>query len=274
MNKKLLLLFLIAINHLIGQEKSEIKISPPISTDRPDNSDSPYTIEKENFQFETGISYSSGNSNGLSVKTLTLNTGLFRFGVFDDFELRLGYDLINEKNNLKYSIPNDFKSFNTSYTSKGLNPLLLGFKFLIQNGNEKKPAIGFVSNLYLPFSASKDLKPKSTAADFKFALSHSLSETQNLSYNFGVQWGKNEYILDYLYSIVYGTSIKDKLGLFFELYGDISEKGYSNNYWDSGITYLVNNNFQLDASIGSGIASDQVIYLSFGFSQRFIPKKP
>ena len=58
-----------------------------------------------------------------------------------------------------------------------------------------------------------------------------------------------------------------------EVYGYIPEKSNSNNYWDSGITYLINNNSQIDMSIGSGIESDQLIYLNFGFSQRFGIKK-
>ena len=273
MKKKIFLIILLIFTNTLSQENTNKKTLPPISTDRPDNSDSPYTISKNTFQFETGVNYVSENPLGLSIKTLTINTGLFRYGFLDNLELRIGYDFIDEKKNYSYSSTNDYKTFKISESSNGLNPLLLGFKFLIQNESKGNPGIGFVSNLYLPFSASKDLKPKNTGADFKFALSHSLNKTHNISYNIGVQWGNTEYFLDYIYSLVYGISIKDRLGLFFEVYGYIPEKSNSNNYWDSGITYLINNNSQIDMSIGSGIESDQLIYLNFGFSQRFGIKK-
>mgnify|MGYP001164299383 FL=1 len=273
MKKKIFLIILLIFTNTLSQENTNKKTLPPISTDRPDNSDSPYTISKNTFQFETGVNYVSENPLGLSIKTLTINTGLFRYGFLDNLELRIGYDFIDEKKNYSYSSTNDYKTFKISESSNGLNPLLLGFKFLIQNESKGNPGIGFVSNLYLPFSTSKDLKPKNTGADFKFALSHSLNKTHNISYNIGVQWGNTEYFLDYIYSLVYGISIKDRLGLFFEVYGYIPEKSNSNNYWDSGITYLINNNSQIDMSIGSGIESDQLIYLNFGFSQRFGIKK-
>ena len=87
MKKKIFLIILLIFTNTLSQENTNKKTLPPISTDRPDNSDSPYTISKNTFQFETGVNYVSENPLGLSIKTLTINTGLFRYGFLDNLEL-------------------------------------------------------------------------------------------------------------------------------------------------------------------------------------------
>ena len=67
MKKKLFLIILLIFTNTFSQEDTNKKRLPPISTDRPDNSDSPYTISKNTFQFETGVNYVSENPLGLSI---------------------------------------------------------------------------------------------------------------------------------------------------------------------------------------------------------------
>jgi hypothetical protein len=68
--------------------------------------------------------------------------------------------------------------------------------------------------------------------------------------------------------LAYGYAITDAFGFYLELYGELPEDSGPNHLWDAGITYLVNDNLQLDATIGSGIRSDQEILLSAGLSYR------
>ena len=61
----------------------------------------------------------------------------------------------------------------------------------------------------------------------------------------------------------YGKSL-GSFGVFFEVFGDESSNN-SNLNFDSGITYLIDNNKQLDLSIGRGLNND-MFYISAGFS--------
>ena len=72
-----------------------------------------------------------------------------------------------------------------------------------------------------------------------------------------------------VYTIAYGYSISDKVGTFLEIYGDLPENSHFNHFWDAGFTYLIDNNFQLDISGGTGISQNiQDIYISAGISFR------
>ena len=61
----------------------------------------------------------------------------------------------------------------------------------------------------------------------------------------------------------YGKSL-GSFGVFFEVFGDESSNN-SNLNFDSGITYLIDNDKQLDLSIGRGLNND-MFYISAGFS--------
>jgi len=75
----------------------------------------------------------------------------------------------------------------------------------------------------------------------------------------------------YVYTFLYGISVSESIGVYAELYGDLPENNGANHFWNSGITDLIQNNIQLDASIGQGITTAQDILVSAGASFR-LPK--
>jgi len=82
--------------------------------------------------------------------------------------------------------------------------------------------------------------------------------------------------LEYIYTIAYGYSFTEKWGAYAELYGAFPEDTQAYHLWDAGITYLVNNNLQLDATIGTGFngtAANQNLLVSAGFSYRILKNK-
>ncbi|WAC01178.1 transporter [Lacinutrix neustonica] len=46
------------------------------------------------------------------------------------------------------------------------------------------------------------------------------------------------------------------------------ENNKANHLWDAGITYLISNNIQLDATVGTSITTGQDILISTGVSFR------
>ena len=227
-------------------------------TDRPDQTESPNVVPKGFFQVETGAFFESFDKNNIKTENYTFNTTLVRFGLLDNLELRLGWDFTETSTKV-----NGNKLDNVA---SGLNPLLLGFKTGIAKENGAFPEIGFLGHLYLPFTASKDYKPETTGVDFRLAFAHTLSDTSSLSYNVGAAWGDDSSEASYVYTIAYGQGITEKLSAYAELYGDMPENNSSNHYWDAGLTYLLSDNVQLDATVGTSITEGQDVLLSAGVS--------
>lgn len=253
--KKYVLIFTLIASSAFSfaQKANEIE---PLITDRPDQTESPNAMPKGFLQVETGAYYESFKDNNIKTEDFTFNTTLVRYGLLDNLELRLGWDFVEGKTKVNGNA--------LANVSSGFNPLLLGVKTSIAKENGYFPEIGLLGHIYLPFSASTDYKPKTTGVDFRFAFAHTISENSSLSYNLGAAWGNDSPEAAYVYTMAFGQNITDNLGAYAELYGDIPENSKANHFWDAGLTYLINNNLQLDATVGSSITKGQDILLSAG----------
>ncbi|WP_091422162.1 transporter [Formosa sp. Hel1_31_208] len=238
--------------------------SEPLVTDRPDATESPTTIVPGFIQVETGGAYESFKDNIIKFETYTYNTTLVRLGLLDNLELRLGWNFTEGRNSINSNLWSDVTS--------GFSPLLLGTKIAVTEEKGWRPQIGVLGHVYLPFTAGEDYKPETTGVDFIFAFAHTLSERSSLGYNLGARWQDDSPEASYIYSMSYGYSLTDTLGTYIEIYGNVPENSKANHLWDAGLTYLISNNVQLDATVGSGITADQDLLLSAGVSFR-LPTK-
>ncbi|WP_299337850.1 transporter [uncultured Psychroserpens sp.] len=238
--------------------------SEPLVTDRPDATESPTTITPGFVQVETGAFYESFEDNSIKFETYTYNTTLVRLGLLDNLEFRVGWDFVEGRTSVNGNRLNDVAS--------GFNPLLLGTKIAISEEKGWRPEIGVLGHIYLPFTAGEDYRPETTGVDFIFSFAHTLSEKSSLGYNLGARWQDDSPEAAYLYSLSYGYSISDTLGTYLEVYGNLPEDSKSNHLWNTGLTYLISNNVQLDATIGTSITEGQDLLLSAGVSFR-LPTK-
>ena len=232
--------------------------SEPLITDRPDATESPTTIAPGFIQVETGGFYESFEDNNIKSESFTYNTTLVRLGLLDNLELRIGWDFVEGRTTINGNKLDDVTS--------GFNPLLFGTKISINDEKGWMPEIGFLGHLYLPFLASQDYRPETTGVDFRLSFAHTLSEKSSIGYNIGAQWLDGSPEAAYIYTLSYGYSVTNKIGAYIELYGDFPEDNKANHLWNSGLTYLLSNNVQLDATVGSGITEGQDILLSAGVS--------
>lgn len=244
-------------NITFSQERT---IPEALVTDRPDQTESPSVVPKGYIQIETGGFYEDTGEKALQQKTTTFNTTLLRYGLLNNLEIRVGWDFSEVRTEI-----NGMKLDNIE---SGLSPLLIGTKLGVAKEKGVFPEIGFLAHLYLPFIAGTDFKPETTGADFRFSFAHTLTEKSSLSYNLGASWGNDSSETSYIYTLSYGYSIIEKLGVYAEIYGDLPENNKANHLWDAGVTYLLSNSIQLDATVGSGISKGQNLLLSAGLSVR------
>ena len=260
MNNKIIVLFALAFTlNITAQEDIEAKDYGTISTDRPDQTEASSLVPKKFLQIETGSFYETLEVNSIKSKATTFNTTLVRYGLLDNLELRLGFDFTE--------ITNEFNGRNLNDKLSGFSPLLLGVKIGITEEKGFLPEMAFIGHINLHSLASTDFKTKSTSTDFRFSLSHTLSEKSSLGYNLGMAWDGDITTAIYLYTLAYGYNFTDKIGGFVELYGNIYEDSNFDHLWDVGFTYLLDDNIQLDISGGTGITQNiQDLFLSAGIS--------
>ena len=210
-----------------------------LTSERPDQTESSLVLSKGHVQIETGISIEDSESN--------INT-LFRIGIIDGIEMRLNSNyLINDDiSNLKKSSFTDFE---------------IGAKFKILDEDNNRIKIGFLTHLSVP-TAPEIFSYNEYGLLSRLLVSHDIKNDSQIGYNIGYN-KYNNYDGQFIYTLVYGKSL-GSFGVFFEIFGEESSNN-SNLNFDSGITYLVDNDKQLDLSIGRGLNSD-MFYISAGFS--------
>jgi len=222
-----------------------------IITDRPDQTESSLTVPRGSFQIETGILIGYSKSNGISERQLLAPSALLRYGLTKGIEIRL----VNQVESIKNKT--------TSEKVNGISDLEIGAKIQILKKEKINTEIAFLSHLILP-TGSKEFTNSRFGSINKLSMSHTISETFGIGYNIGYNYfgvGKG----DFTYSLVFGFGITDKIGFYLEPYGSIIEFDNHQANFDTGITYLIKNNFQLDASFGKGI-NNNMNFFSFGMS--------
>src|SRR5712691_196054 len=97
--------------HPLGWEMATV--TDPISADRPGFSTGPRTVARGHLQLETGYQFTSDN-DGADIKDHTLPLLLFRAGLLDNLELRIGW------NGVSWTRVNGDSERNTSDVSVGV----------------------------------------------------------------------------------------------------------------------------------------------------------
>ena len=226
----------------------------PMITDRPDATESPTVVPLHTLQIETGGAYKEFEDGPFKLTETVYNTTLLRYGLFKTMELRLGWDVLNADNGV------------TSET--GLNPILMGAKIGIVEENGLLPEIGFLGHIYHSFAAAEAFETETTGTDFRFSFAHTLSEKSAIAYNLGMEWRDDNPEGAYVYTLSYGLSLTEKIGFYAELYGNLPESSSPNHLWDAGFTYLAKPLIQFDATVGTGINTNQKLLVSMGVSIR------
>lgn len=234
-----------------------------IVTDRPDATEASRVVPKGAFQIETGGFYQTFEDEGITTDSYTFNTTLLRYGLLENFELRLGWDFVEERTKVE--------STGMEMIASGMSPLLAGMKVQIADEDGWIPELALIGHVFLPFTAGSDFRPETTGADFRFSGSYTIDEASGFGYNVGAQWGDDSPEIAYIYTMVYGRSITHNTGFYVELYGDFPEDSKANHLWDAGVTWLPIPNLQFDATVGTSITEGQDLLLSAGLSYR-IPK--
>lgn len=220
-----------------------------INTDRPDQTESSQTVPKHTLQLESGIRIGDEGKHQTYAQQMLLPTNLFRLGIAQKLELRI----------LSQYETAHFQNFKAA----GISDLELGVKIQMLESKDQKTQIAMLSHLILP-TGTYEVSNQKFGSSTRVCISHALGSLWQIGYNLGYDYhGKARGDLTYSFSV--GYIVNDRVGFYFEPYGEWLnfEKWRMNG--DAGFTFLVSDNLQLDVSLGTGI-NHKMNFISAGCS--------
>lgn len=228
----------------------------PLTTDRPDRTESAAAVAAGFAQFELGVAYGRDGGPG-DASSLDLGEALARVGLGHGLEARLGHGGWT-------SVRTDGETL-----VSGWGDAEIGLKFA--RATADGTAIGLLGSLSLPVG---DVGVGSPRADPSLLLLWARSFTDRLSLgaNLGLarvtvetgsaapggEGGDPRTELESPWSVALAIGATERVGLFVELFGafGLREGRPSSQTLDGGLTLLVRNGLQLDASAGIGLDDD------------------
>lgn len=246
---------------------AEAEAVEPISTDRPDISESSNVVGRGRFQIETGVQRAYQRGGGRDENQMTTPT-LLRWGLDNRWEARLETDGYTR---LRSSGPGGLQR------TAGLSPLAPGVKYHIQDPREgsSRPSLGAIFHLSVP-SGSSSFRANHLAGDLKLAADFELGHDWSLGTNFGILVDRDEQGETFAAGLATASlshPLTERLRAYaeFALSGSATRPLTDSVILDGGFTYLLNPDTQLDLAVGTDLSgrSSPDLFWTVGLSRRF-----
>jgi hypothetical protein len=233
-----------------ADDTTEKTKAEPIVTDRPDFTESTDTVPAGKMQLEGGFTY----SRAASEKDSALGELLLRVAAGRRAEVRIG---LNSYDWTSGSGP----------ATHGMEDATLGMKLRLAPASQKldllRPNMSVILMTTIP-SGSPDYRDNHLVPTAKLAFGWELSKlweaAANVNYTYASDQGTR--FDQVATSLSFGYSVSDRVGAYFEAFGlgPQTAHGADQNYVNAGVTYLVNNDYQLDFRGGCGISGTRPDY--------------
>lgn len=238
-----------------------------MSTDRPDKTESPYTVDAGRFQIEMDfVAYTRDRADGITTRTLDVVPFNFKVGLTNRTDLQIGYDTFGRVRT---------KGAGLSEKDSGSGDVVVRLKHNIWGNDGGPTALAVMPFVKLPAGTLSDLNDDveggvivpfavDLGGGFDLGL---MTEVDILRRESG-----SGYAPTFVNSAALGFEVTDQLGLFAEVFVERStEKGAETVVTvGGGVTYAVTENLQLDTAVNVGAtkAADDLNVI-VGLSQRF-----
>lgn len=225
-----------------------------MATDRPDKTESAYTVDAGHYQFEMDLlSYTYDRSDAETVKALGIAPINLKFGLLNNVDLQL----VAESYNIQWTKDRGARS---SERLSGFGDLLLRCKTNLWGNDGGPSALSVMPFVKLPTN-QRNLGNGAVEGGVIFPFAMELPADWGLGAQVEVDWlqdfASTDYHPEFLSTITVSHDIVGKLGGYVELFSNVSaERGAK---WiatfDFGFTYAVTPDVQLDAGMNIGLTS-------------------
>ena len=220
--------------------------------DRPGATTSPDIAPKYKLFWETGLQYEHDCTDKSTENTLNYHNSLFRFGVSEYAELRLGIAA-------SQSYPDHQDSYG------GISSLTVGTKVKIFDGWRAVPKISLLGELLLPGGSNHKYLPQHVGANLHLLFNNDITSWFSLGYDAGVIWSgdTDEEQPSTFLGACFSFMPSERLGLFVEEYNTLNT---TNQYMtELGGTYMVSSRVQIDAYIDMNLQHmDKYVNIGIG----------
>ncbi len=243
----------------------------PMSTDRPDTTESPYTVDAGHIQLELSFAdYWSDNGSGDSPSSHGFAAApmLIKVGLFNDVDLQLGFDPYTRETT-------DDALGQGSNTIDGFGDIVARLKVNLWGNDGGTTAFAIMPFIEFP-TASGDAGTGSVAggliAVLGVELPYEFSSAFMVEFDFNTNEIDRPYFDDLVLTATVGRTIVGDLDGYLEYAGfiDLDGDGGYEDYFDAGLTYGLSPDIQLDWGVRIGLAEAAVdLGIFAGISVRF-----
>lgn len=238
-----------------------------MSTDRPDTTESPITVDAGHFQIEASFfEYAGNNDGGIEEEVFTYGAMNMKVGLLNHVDLQIVFDTYTEE-----SITNS--SSGITETVNGFSDVQARLKVNLWGNDGGKTALAFFPFIQVPSGTA--LSSDQVEGGIMFPLSIELSDSVDLGLMAEADFvhdGVDAYDTEFVHTAVLGFGLTEKIGIFTEYVG-VAAANSSFDYQASsvlGFTFGFSNEIQYDAGIRVPLneAADDIGYFA-GYSFRF-----
>ena len=237
-----------------------------LTTDRPDTTESPFTVDAGRMQIETnlfGWSRSRVDTEGTATDSYDVAATNFRLGLTHRSEI----NVVVRPFGVVRTRPNDPAEATRRSGVGGLD-IRTKWNFWGNDAFEAPgaTALGLLPYLNLPTDRSNGVSPEHVEGGLIVPFAVKLSDKFGLGLNTGIHFAKNAdtagHHPEYLNSASLSYEWSERLGTYYEVatrFGTRDPLGHI-VMLGTGVTYKLNKNLQLDAGVNFGVtrASDRI----------------
>ena len=242
-----------------------------MSTDRPDQTESAYTVGAGHFQVEMDLvsaGFDRDRSSGGDVQTTGWGTSLnLKAGLLDNVDIQFVFDPYVQTRV-------EDNATDTVDKASGFGDLQTRLKVNLWGNDGGSTAFAMMPFVKWPLGESS-LRNGKTEGGAIFILGYALPAGWSSAVMTEFDFVANDtggYVTEFINSITFSHDIVGKLGGYVELFSVVSSAGNVDwqGQFDVGFTYAVNNNLQLDTGCNFGVTESAPDFNPFiGLSLRF-----
>ncbi len=259
-----------------AQEAAAQKTDPmdePLITDRPDFTESTEAVPAGHLQLETGYTFTYDREGKDRVRDHTAPELLLRIGVVEDFELRIGWDGYSWTDNRFQGETRGGRRVTRDDWTQGGHDLSLGFKYKFVEQDGLIPHFGVIGAITVP-SGSAGVSSGDVDPEIVLLWAYDITDSFAIAGNAGLAAPNDDgdRFFQGSASLSAAVALSEKVGAYVEYFGFYPNAEHSDcaHTINGGLTYLINNNFQIDCRIGAGLNEEaDDFFTGVGFAFRF-----
>jgi hypothetical protein len=221
-----------------------------LSTDRPDTTESPYTVDAGHFQVELSfVDFGWGDTDGVETRTTSVAPMLLKAGLTSRIDLAIGLDPYTHART---------DDGTAEATADGFGDVVVRLKANLWGNDGGRSAFAVMPYVKVP-TASDELGNDEWEGGVILPLSVALSEEWTMGmmaeFDFLRDGADDSYVVDFVHSVTVGRPIVGELGGYIEYAGfyNLNADEDYRGYFDAGVTYGLSENVQLDAGVRVGL---------------------